>query len=171
MLPVIALFITIAVFYQFQQQSRAAELALEHSFDLRSGIRRVLAQMLNAETGIRGYLLSRREPFSSRTTQRCRNCLRSARISGDWFRTIRRRRRGLRQVESLISRALEDMQRSRIETARGNQHGSAARRSKRTSRRWTHFRAELDGDAERRRTLAGASARKRRAGWSAAPPW
>jgi PAS domain S-box-containing protein len=125
-LPVTALLITVAVFYQFQQQNRNAQLALEHSFDLRSGIRRVLAQMLNAETGIRGYLLSRRQSFlvpyetALRDLPAVRASLRDL-VENDPLQSAR-----LREVDSLISRALAHMQRSREEIARGNQAAALA---------------------------------------------
>src|SRR4051794_23963001 len=62
-LPVTALLVAMAVFYQFARRSGEAERALEQTFETRSEIRRLLTQMLNAETGIRGYLLTDRPNF------------------------------------------------------------------------------------------------------------
>src|SRR5690242_12321793 len=62
-LPVIALLLAMLVFYQLLQQRQTAEADVERSFEMRSQIRQLLTQMVNAETGIRGYLLTRRESF------------------------------------------------------------------------------------------------------------
>jgi hypothetical protein len=96
MLPVTALLVAMVVFYQFEHQSRAAALAVEQTFEIRAEIRRALAQMVNAETGIRGYLLSGRESSSSRIPPPSRNCRGFAPACGGWCRTIRRRARDWR---------------------------------------------------------------------------
>jgi PAS domain S-box-containing protein len=62
-LPVIALLLAMVVFYQFEQQLQRAQAAVERTFEVRSSLRRVLVNMVDAETGIRGYLLTRQEAF------------------------------------------------------------------------------------------------------------
>ena len=62
-IPVSALLLAMVIFNQFQRQMQRAEVAVEGAFEARGGIRRLLIQVVNAETGIRGYLLTRREAF------------------------------------------------------------------------------------------------------------
>ncbi len=62
-LPVCALLAAMMVFYQFEQEARSAHALVEHTFEVRSQIRDVLMLLLNAETGTRGYLLTRQEAF------------------------------------------------------------------------------------------------------------
>ncbi|HEY2019422.1 MAG TPA: CHASE3 domain-containing protein, partial [Bryobacteraceae bacterium] len=62
-IPVCALVAAMVVFYQFQQQTRRAEASVEHTYRVRSTIRRLHVRLLNAETGTRGYLLTRRDSF------------------------------------------------------------------------------------------------------------
>jgi len=62
-IPVCALLAAMLVFYQFQQRMRDAAAAVEHTYQVRVEMRRVFVRLVNAETGIRGYLLTRRESF------------------------------------------------------------------------------------------------------------
>ncbi|HEV3201042.1 MAG TPA: CHASE3 domain-containing protein [Bryobacteraceae bacterium] len=62
-IPVCALLAAMAVFYQFQRQTRQAASSVEQSFEIRAEIRRVLTLLVNAETGTRGYLLTQRDAF------------------------------------------------------------------------------------------------------------
>ena len=62
-IPVCALLAAMAVFYQFQRQTRLAASSVENSFEVRAETRRVLTLLVNAETGTRGYLLTRRDAF------------------------------------------------------------------------------------------------------------
>jgi PAS domain S-box-containing protein len=60
-LPVVALLIVLAVFFLFQQQDKQAQSWVVHSFEVRSNIREALLELANAETGLRGYLLTKRD--------------------------------------------------------------------------------------------------------------
>ena len=62
-LPVIALLAAMVVFYQFERQLEQAQAAVEHSVDVRSALRRLLVSVVNAETSIRGYMLTRNTEF------------------------------------------------------------------------------------------------------------
>jgi len=62
-IPVCALLVAMGVFYQFLQQIREAEAAVVRSYEASYQIRQVLVQLLNAETGVRGYLLTHQEDF------------------------------------------------------------------------------------------------------------
>src|SRR5579883_276850 len=62
-LPVLALLLAMVVFYQFERQLQQAQAGVERTFEVRSTLRRVLMAMVNAETGIRGYLLTRNDSF------------------------------------------------------------------------------------------------------------
>ena len=62
-IPVCALLAAMVVFYQFQQRMRDAGASVEHTYQVRVEMRRVFIRMVNAETGIRGYLLTRRAAF------------------------------------------------------------------------------------------------------------
>src|SRR5215469_8277793 len=57
-LPVIALLLAMVVFYQFERQEEQAQTAVDQKFEVRSALRRLQVTMLNAETGIRGYMLT-----------------------------------------------------------------------------------------------------------------
>jgi PAS domain S-box-containing protein len=62
-IPVCALLAAMAVFYQFQIEERQATASVEHTFEVRTEVRRILSLLLNAETGTRGFLLTQREAF------------------------------------------------------------------------------------------------------------
>ncbi len=62
-IPVCALLVAMAVFYQYEWQTRRAAESVMQSFEVRSEIRDVLILMVNAETGTRGYLLTGRPAF------------------------------------------------------------------------------------------------------------
>jgi len=62
-IPVCALLAAMVVFYQFQQRTRAAGAAVEHTYQVQVEMRRVFVRMVNAETGVRGYMLTRGESF------------------------------------------------------------------------------------------------------------
>ncbi|HEY1336001.1 MAG TPA: CHASE3 domain-containing protein, partial [Bryobacteraceae bacterium] len=57
-IPVCALLAAMVMLYQFQGQSRRAEAAVVNTFEVRSELRRTLTMLVNAETGIRGFLLT-----------------------------------------------------------------------------------------------------------------
>ena len=62
-IPVCALLVAMLVFYQFQRSMLAAGTAVEHTYQVRVETRRVLVRLVNAETGVRGYLLTGRDSF------------------------------------------------------------------------------------------------------------
>lgn len=62
-IPVCALLLAMVLFYQFERQLRDAQASVERTFDARSALRRIITQMVNAETGIRGFLLTRQPEF------------------------------------------------------------------------------------------------------------
>ena len=62
-IPVCALLMAMAVFYRFDQQLRQAQAAVERGSGLRSDIRDILIGMVDAETSVRGYLLSHNSAF------------------------------------------------------------------------------------------------------------
>src|SRR5436305_14337347 len=62
-MPLAALLVAMLVFSQFENQSREAERVVESAYEVRGETRRMLTSMVNAETGIRGYLLTGRPAF------------------------------------------------------------------------------------------------------------
>src|ERR1017187_2599839 len=62
-LPVCALLVAMVVFYQFQQRMHDAGASVEHTYQVHLELRRVLIRLVNAETAVRGYLLTRRAAF------------------------------------------------------------------------------------------------------------
>jgi two-component system, cell cycle sensor histidine kinase and response regulator CckA len=62
-IPVCALLVAVAVFYNFQRQSRDAEAWVEHTIQVRSDIRRVRGQLNASEDSLRGYLLTLQESY------------------------------------------------------------------------------------------------------------
>src|SRR5579872_6645061 len=59
-IPVAALLAALTVFYLFQRQTTDAQGWVEHTFEVRAGIRDAMLQLANAETGLNGYLLTGR---------------------------------------------------------------------------------------------------------------
>src|ERR1700678_1256119 len=62
-IPVCALLASVAVFYDFQSQTRNAEAWVDHTIQVRSAIRHVRGQINASEDSIRGYLLTLRESY------------------------------------------------------------------------------------------------------------
>src|SRR4051812_17740587 len=62
-IPVLALLTAMSVFLEFEKQTRYADQWVEHTMEVRTEIRRVLALAGDAETGLRGYLLTGRADF------------------------------------------------------------------------------------------------------------
>src|SRR5690348_7536521 len=58
-IPVGALLGAIAVFYLFQQHSKEARQEVDHTFQVRAAIRDAAVLLSTAESGVRGYLLSK----------------------------------------------------------------------------------------------------------------
>ncbi|HUA57389.1 MAG TPA: CHASE3 domain-containing protein [Verrucomicrobiae bacterium] len=65
-IPVAALLAAMAVFSQLQRQSNQAREWVEHSLQIRAGVRRAMNLLLNQETAARGYLLTRQDEFLAR---------------------------------------------------------------------------------------------------------
>jgi len=61
--PVGALLVAMVVFYQFESRLRQAQAEVTRTFEARGALRQLLIEMVNAETGARGYLLSRNPEF------------------------------------------------------------------------------------------------------------
>src|SRR5579883_1317135 len=61
--PVCALLLAMVVFYQFENSLRLAESDLDRTFMARSERRNLLSEVINAETGVRGYLLTGKPEF------------------------------------------------------------------------------------------------------------
>jgi PAS domain S-box-containing protein len=57
-IPVCALLVALAVFYHTQQQTVEAEAWVEHSFQVRANVREAMLLLADAESGLRGYLLT-----------------------------------------------------------------------------------------------------------------
>ena len=62
-IPVGALLLAMAIFFELQRQTSEAAGWVNHSFEVRAAIRRVITLLVGAETGTRGYLLSHQESF------------------------------------------------------------------------------------------------------------
>jgi len=62
-IPVCALLAAMAVFYQFQRQSRRAVGWVEHTYQVHAEIRRMLLRAVNMESSARGYLLTHQAAF------------------------------------------------------------------------------------------------------------
>ena len=59
-IPVCALLVAMTVFYLSERQTNDAQRWVEHTFQVRSQIREAMLLLANAETGLRGYLLTGR---------------------------------------------------------------------------------------------------------------
>ncbi|HWC97284.1 MAG TPA: PAS domain S-box protein [Candidatus Sulfopaludibacter sp.] len=57
--PVAALLVSMSVFYRLQEQNRKAQSLVEHTFQVRSEIARLMLSLSRAETSTRGYMLTR----------------------------------------------------------------------------------------------------------------
>src|SRR5579872_1866260 len=62
-IPVFALLLAMAAIYQLQRDSTQAAGWVTHTFEVRADIRAVMAQLVNAETATRGYLLTHQNSF------------------------------------------------------------------------------------------------------------
>jgi PAS domain S-box-containing protein len=125
-IPVTALLLAMVVFYQFERQSREAGAAVERTYEMRAEMRRLLTQTINAETGVRGYLLTRRESFlepyelAVAELPSIRENLRRA-VHDD-----PRQMERLGAVEALTGELLSALRRSRELVARGNDQAALA---------------------------------------------
>ena len=61
-IPVCALLVALTVFYHTQQQTVEAEAWVEHSFQVRANVREAMLLLADAESGLRGYLLTHHDP-------------------------------------------------------------------------------------------------------------
>jgi PAS domain S-box-containing protein len=164
-IPVAALLLAMVVFYQFQLQTQDAEAAVVRTFEIRSQMRRLLTQMLNAETGIRGYVLTRRksflEPYETAVAE-------LPGIHESLRRAVRNEEGQIERlgaVEALAAQLLAGMQRSRETAARGDTQAAVAAIEADKSA-MDALRAQLDGMlAESDRLLAERRTAARAAAW------
>ena len=118
-IPVCALLVAMLLFYQFQRDTRLAAATVEQSYETRSEIRRVLMLLVNAETGIRGYLLTRRDAFLEPYRQAQQEipanveALRHS-VESNTSQTAR-----LERVEKLIAAVIQEFDRLRGEAVGG----------------------------------------------------
>src|ERR1041384_8641755 len=153
-IPVTALLAAMVVFYQFEQQAQNAEHAVEKTFEMRGEIRRVLTQTVNAETGIRGYLLTRRpsflEPYEAalRELPDIRANLR--RLAEDDPVQAQR----IPVLDSLAAELLAALERSRMEVAKGDEASAIAalESDKVAMDRLRRELEEMSADSQRRLT-------------------
>ena len=124
-IPVCALLAAMVVFYQFQQRMGEAESSVEHTNQVRVEIRRVFNRIVNAETGVRGYLLTGRDAFldpylTARQELPARIEDLRRLTSGNPAQLARWSR-----VQALLARALDSMEGLRREKASGHVAGLA----------------------------------------------
>jgi len=62
-IPVCALLVAVGLFSQLERRTNAADAAVVHTYEVGSELRQVVTLLVNAETGIRGYLLTQDERF------------------------------------------------------------------------------------------------------------
>jgi PAS domain S-box-containing protein len=119
-IPVTALLLAMLVFYQFARESQNAEQAVYRTYEIRGETRRALTEMLNAETAIRGYILTGDSTFldpykiAVRKLPEIRQNLRRL-VESDAGQTAR-----LERVESRITTLMAAMERNRREIGAGN---------------------------------------------------
>ncbi len=162
-IPVAALLLAMVVFYQFERQMQHAEVAVESTYEARGELPRLLMQIANAETGIRGYLLTRRtaflEPFYTALEELPPIRANLRRLLADSPSQLER----LSRAEERLGDVLAAMQRSRDEVARGNEREALAELDA-DKAAMDALRAELDvmvGEAQK--LLAARTAKARRA--------
>ncbi|HLK62914.1 MAG TPA: CHASE3 domain-containing protein [Bryobacteraceae bacterium] len=150
--PVCALLAAMAVFYQFQRQTRLASDAVQQSYEVRAEIRRVIITLINAETGTRGYLLTRRAAFLEpylKSRQELPSHLQNLRtlIDGNPSQSSR-----LARVEDLTAATTQAMEQFQQEVAAGNLEVGVDRlESAKAS--MDSLRGELDGMQEEEQQL------------------
>src|SRR5579871_1752081 len=150
--PVCALLAAMAVFYQFQRQTRLASDAVQQSYQVRAEIRRVIITLINAETGTRGYLLTRRAAFLEpylKSRQELPSHLQNLRtlIDGNPSQSSR-----LARVEDLTAATTQAMEQFQQEVAAGNLEVGVDRlESAKAS--MDSLRGELDGMQEEEQQL------------------
>ncbi len=162
-IPVCALLASVAVFYQFERQTRRAGDSVDRTYLVRAEMRRVLIRMVNAETAARGYLLTRRdaylepywaarrelpEPLASLTGLLSDSPAQSARMN---------------QVKVLVARALDSMEALRRDAVAGRVVAGLDQMD-RAKAEMDELRGELESlEAEEDRILAERTAQQRRA--------
>ncbi len=109
--PVCALLLAMVVFYRFETGLRVAESDLDRTFMARSELRRLLIDMINAETGVRGYLLTGKREFLE-PYERARKELPKTLV--ELRKTAPAEQKAqLNEVESLADRILQALEESR----------------------------------------------------------
>jgi PAS domain S-box-containing protein len=168
MLPVTALLLAMVVFYQFARATAEAEHTVERTFQMRSDMRRLHMSMLNAETGIRGYLLTGRAKFLEPYEEALREL---PQIRANLRRSVQElptEAAHLDRVESLEAELLSAMDRSRLLVAQRNPQAALVELD-RDKAYMDALRTELDEMTTRAQQLldqrsAAARAAERRTG-------
>jgi two-component system, sensor histidine kinase and response regulator len=110
-IPVAALVLAGAVFLVLQWEQDDARSRVDHTFQVRRQIQTVLADLVNAETGVRGYLLAKQDeflaPYRSAQSDTSRDLSRLATLVRD-NPSQEARARGM---ESLVGNRLDYLQR------------------------------------------------------------
>ena len=125
-LPVCALLVAMAVFYQFEEQTLRASESVEQSYQVRSEIRRMVLRLVDAETGTRGYLLTGRtsflEPYFRARSDMPEALDRLRGITGQHPEQIEH----VSAVEAMVNRNLASMEALRQDAASGQRKAGLA---------------------------------------------
>jgi PAS domain S-box-containing protein len=97
------------MFYLFQRQATDAQAWVEHTFEVRSGIREAMLQLANVETGLRGYLLTRRDSDLEIYWTARQMLPRSMQTLEKLMRDNPEQMRRLKEVQALLGQAVESM--------------------------------------------------------------
>jgi PAS domain S-box-containing protein len=108
-IPVIALLVSMTVFYMLEEQNREAQAWVEHTFRVRAEVARVTLLLSRAETANRGYLLTRdaasSDRFKSAQAQLPERIAALRNLTADNPRTAQR----LNTIEADVQRAMQMM--------------------------------------------------------------
>ena len=159
--PVCALLVAMAVFYQFQVQARQASLTVEHTYEVRSEIRRILTLLVNAETGTRGYLLTQQKNFLEPYLAARAELPDSIRALHELIQDSPAQVSRLSRVESLIAASLAAFEELRLEVE-ANHSNLDAPQLERAKASMDVLRRELDGLQELQRNVLATNLEARR---------
>jgi signal transduction histidine kinase/CheY-like chemotaxis protein len=107
-LPLVALMVESAVLLRVTVQRDHAAVALEESTDLRTSTQRLLTSLLDAETGIRGFLTTGDERFLD-PYERALPAIRAERSDLGELATSSRVQADLRTLDALVARRLDQL--------------------------------------------------------------
>ena len=151
-IPVVALLLAMAVFFQLQRQTRTAADWVEHTFDVRAGIRRVVTLLVSAETGTRGYLLGHQqgflEPYFTARSELPKEFDSLAALVADNHAQAEK----VRQVRALAEKAMQSWE-TLQETGAGPNAPEFARDLEDTHLQMLRLRAELGAMQQAEQTL------------------